>query len=1674
MAENDTPDVVASGATSTAVIERGSTRKFSAREIKSQVEDRIQSLQPSSLSIDNATPEQQQAHTQAEASKSNARREFVDHIKASFNDEKIQVAQDLKELAAGKPTSAESQDTLVSTVQMVTAASRDLIEDIDPSSKAVLVAMNEKVVGTMTKEAAVATHGLVDQLLSGPTTIDGLKNQFQQIKNTYQIEKYLTDLSDALVSVKNEIGLGDVEDDFIREHYFNPKMPKEGESVQKTRQELLLEQIDALKYDRPANYDSLSEEAREVYDKVGAEIAEQQLEIIQKAKTNFELMDGKNIQIVEAGPRADQAQKMELLEATRDVLTLVAHDHIPVDDGAKNVLFALYRLGPRLGADAAPHVYELVHAAIGGSLQGEAVIALYDNLAQSDVSQEVLKVVGRTFIEQRASLGLTALSTENAETIFSSQSKKATGRETLTLEQKAKKERDEFKLRMAQAVNADGSANIAMQKEMVRELHQDILEINDLAEYVKGMDAQNAFRFEKNDDIRAPLTALVEVMKTNPNLLEGICDVRIAAFAPAIEQMMKQANMYPHVAAHTYAYLNSFVQALTSADTVSTELLEQSARKFKQASYLMGDESYAMVEGLFGQMKDVVESGTFGRDVDATGVDRIFALKERGVYEAKVVRDQEFERDWEHYYRSYYGPDLDVKNIVQAIYSVDNFEEYYTNIETEIRELPEFAEPLDATAAAGEQEKHKMLMAQKLRQAVSEKIEADIISIYGGLFQDFDYKRPSEFFENQMSEGYMDSIANTKIRIDKVMGQLIASINRDELDTSSPARNALFFKRATEQELFEVRVEKGKGSDAVEEDVFDTDKKSIMQYRTMPTAGYKDNIDLAEFLNYARGGGQTMIDIRGFNHNVQAILLNPGGKSPWESLKGYAEKMRATDIDSIWMLPDAEKWKEANAIYIRMLRYEFAKLDYRHSSVMFSPDNEQRTKIQQATEAELKRVFPELADGKNQARLKLAVSMGVGLSQGVLLNEVELAAYADPAINVKDGSATFRSQYYNDGTMLGPLNDAHNKVRFQSDSTQALWHMLVELNTPEAKRLMRRFDHTLLFEGRTDFYESLEVGGGRLDDKGKTFIDRFCNYAGIGGWLTRASSWRMESATEGLMVREQGTGKTDPIKTWQSMENVGVEPLKWYLSNSAELKELIAHEHTSEQQEFFEGLYTKHIQPFRPHVVEKPVAKGAEPAVRAQTYHEYMKEIEVSFEQGIAERLSNGTISKEDAQKQQKAFNPREKFMWNTLAYMRFQRDPTTIINFERDRLSYDGTRAMEKIRRNLAQKAELQLSGKEDEGASKEVWGDLTDWEMKAGDTTVLDRSMHNLMVVSSVVRQETSDKMKDHLRLQSIDGKSMSLADFSTDDYRVDASSIDRVLRTNLRYEAQDEDGKKAIEREILQTIQLHKAVVNYNIDTGRTVEKGLVERYADKWKEGDLRFSQGAEELDMSFLAIKNNGERTLPRLMGEIHTLGEEKVMHSIHELPEVLAKAARTGSHDEIVQLIKVVKEGVTGVHSPPKGTQIAMDLAILTTSYFKKDFGAISPVLTFLRGDRRKPHSFAAEIAGTSDRVWEWDNIDSYNFAMALEAEDILPRHAENLADRSAKVIVDKNGRKRIEIKHDHGIKTSMDFRKAVGADPKGIARDLLIKFGPLAAAGAAALVIALMIKAAKKESKGR
>ena len=66
--------------------------------------------------------------------------------------------------------------------------------------------------------------------------------------------------------------------------------------------------------------------------------------------------------------------------------------------------------------------------------------------------------------------------------------------------------------------------------------------------------------------------------------------------------------------------------------------------------------------------------------------------------------------------------------------------------------------------------------------------------------------------------------------------------------------------------------------------------------------------------------------------------------------------------------------------------------------ILFAPDlfnNE--TKLEQRVKMALKTLPLEVGnDQKDEWRIKRAMSMGIGLAKGVLLTEVELAAYAEP------------------------------------------------------------------------------------------------------------------------------------------------------------------------------------------------------------------------------------------------------------------------------------------------------------------------------------------------------------------------------------------------------------------------------------------------------------------------------------------------------------------------------------------------------------------------------------------------------------------------------------------------------------------------------------------------------
>jgi len=1647
MSEDEARDP--SGAESgTETVELGAWQKRAA-ETRQKVEAHIEEL-----SIADTLPDA----TEEEVIEEQQDRDgYVEKVKQQFKDQKSIVDEERALLEVGVSATHHAEDVLVSTTALLTLASHDLISDVPEASTLVIKSIDSNLGQLITPTAAIHLHSLIDHLVSESPSIDTLRADFREIKGKYRNQEFIKQLSKSLIAEKEAYGLGGVDDAFLQKHYFNAEQLS-GEPTERSKMAVaeLEEVLEQANYELPDDYDILDDAAKQVHDTIWSEMNEKKSELISSVMTDYQLLGMEMDSAREGIVEMSESQEKSVLSATKKMLYIIEKGHVNAQSPqAEQILKDLSTvLSEGLDANTALQIQPIVrYFQTQDNLDVREMSMLYDLLRENRISNSTLQKISSSIIANKDNMGFGAMEDDQMKELFPATKKdaRAGAKERMSPQQKVAMEREEIHKELNGCINSDGSPNEQGRRELVDNVRSTFDDLDTYAEVMRDNGPQNGLPSIEQESVRTSLVQMIELLKEHNDYFADPPSQGVLELIPHLSDFVDRAAMMGDLDVLS-AYLHPMLQTMLSEGELTSDLLKSSLSHIKSSQLLSVAHIHTSVGEMLGKMGDTIEgsptvfSGEFHNEVE-----QALELDDRQEYENSVNREVNFERDWNNYFDSRFGPEG--KRIIRAIYSLENFEEYFA----------EEREKLEVELGVAGND-------PGLQLQLSETIERDIINIYSGLFQTFDYKRPKEFFENQMQEGFTDSIAIAKRQIDLALDQLMKNYNDGKGDRGEFA-SAKFFKRTTVSKLHEVEIEKS-----------DRENKSVMQYRTMPTAGYKDGVGLADFINYVKEGGSTMIDIRGYNHNVQAILLGgAGGKNPWEVMKGYAEKMEATDVDNIWLLPDSDMWKEANAIYIRLLRYEFAKLDYRHDATLFSPDNEQRTKVQQMAEEELKIAFPELASKEHENRLKLAISMGVGLSQGVLLNEIELAAHADPVISAEGGKATFQSYYFENG-LLPPLNNAHNTVRWQTDREQALWHTLVRIGEQDkdAKRSVKRFHHGMLFEQREKYYKSFKDGAkaresaendedGENSNGTKMFVDVMDNVAGLGGWASRATSWRMQSAYEGVLKREQGTDKVDVEASWNALENIGVQPLEIF-SGSDDFKDFLSPEsvktrlekkkaeteedglglsrreeeklddlqenldvHQSNRDVFLANQFKKYIEPY-----VNP--DGTVSSDRAQ--EQYVDTIKDDLREEYNELSDEEKKETREEDFIKKGINPR--LVSNALAYARWQRDPTTIINHERDRLSEDGTRIYEVIRRNL---------------------------NPEEGDEFKMDRAMHNIIAVTSAVRTRTSEDMKSHLRDQSLEeGQEMDLSTFDArGKYQVSKDTIEEVLRENKGYEEMNDTEKAELDEEVEQTKKLYEEMSKV------AQEKDFIEAYAQKMRNGDLRFSQGAEEMDFSFLALKNNGQRTIARGVGEIHSLGVEKIQETLHQLPEVLAAVAiKEHSYEPLVELIKGVKEGLQSVHGEAKATKLASDLAVLTTFYFKKDLNAINPLQPFLTGKRREPHSLAAEFAGASSRVWEWDNLDIYSFSKALEAADVLPRRAHSIASRDTKVKrggIFKSSRQ-IEYHEDDGIVTSEDFRKMVGATWGGVGRDMLIKYGPAAVGGIAIFTAIMAWKAINEEAK--
>lgn len=869
------------------------------------------------------------------------------------------------------------------------------------------------------------------------------------------------------------------------------------------------------------------------------------------------------------------------------------------------------------------------------------------------------------------------------------------------------------------------------------------------------------------------------------------------------------------------------------------------------------------------------------------------------------------------------SPSSEDMKVFKAMYEVKYLAELYRDVRTEVAALGYTGADLDREA--------------------SHALEEKIVLLFSKLFTRVDEEQARLFFDEITKEGLFSSIDVVFTKLKAQFSTLIHTIEATPENELPEEFRHLFFQRYAYTKT-EDRVMTYRDKDGVER------TRNVPRYRITPLPGEKE-VELPHFL---AGIGTEIVhevETRRYLHNVRALFLRgPGEKGFWPQLAHYAEQeMQTTDMDGIPFLPDSDVVWSAFRLYSKYVEEALVNNNWFHNADMFLPDRQSNyTKIEQNVFTDLINEYPDMRR-KDEWRLRRAMTMAVGMSRGVWLTEPETASSADPVLNQeKGGSATYYSYYTNDNVALNALNPMHHFWRWQSEQATKGPLVFMPLNALDPMT-SRAWDHKVLFQRMTQYRESYLRGAGvltRSDPNERLFIELLPNIANVGSPISRGG-WREEPAYEGWL-------QSSYLDSWKALENIGYEVLLHYVDNKiyTDRDFLIPSDNDqaaiARREDFFRYLFRKYISTV-------PIQSDAEADAGLAREKERLRPI---VERTINDQIKKGRVRKEDREEYLK-LELQRRLLYEALYGVLRERIPTKLIRFERDRMAEGGKRVWERVREEI-------------------------DW---ASDRNIYDRTLTHLMRVETILRKETTEIMREHLKGKHPEDYDLQNAPVT--DYKVTEASVRRILGS---LGVGEDEIRKAI-----QVLGVMKRValdddgfmdsfvekINTKDPGGIVTDKGVArERY--------FPFAIGMEELEPAFLTFRGAGGTMLKRAIGDTG-MAETVVFEGIKKYINLLGETATNGkkSYEELVGEIFKIKEAVEGSISKEWGQKLAYNLATMTIAYFRRD-AAANNLLTgaFRIGER---NSLAAEFAKYGGAVWEWDVPEIDSFITALETKNILP-----------------------------------------------------------------------------------
>jgi len=1002
----------------------------------------------------------------------------------------------------------------------------------------------------------------------------------------------------------------------------------------------------------------------------------------------------------------------------------------------------------------------------------------------------------------------------------------------------------------------------------------------------------------------------------------------------------------------------------------------------------------------------------------------------------KIEADKQFDLFWERYGMDNYF-NKNQKVYLKALQSPEDFAKLIEH-ETNDYKL-----------------KHKLDVSSNLKeqdyQKISDEIREQLVLVFSIVFRKVSEGAAKEFFQEIMQMGYMESPTVMMTLVLNKLDSLITKSNEEYINGAN-LRSILefqFFRKTFVNKVVDREEEVGKN------------KK--INHIIEPVALTKfEQCSFTDYLRSIRKEMEHEAEWTEYTHNVGSLMMHSAGeKGFWSQFAHYADKMGATDIDGIMDLPDNQVILAAYELYTKFIQGEFAKYNFVHQPNMFSADAHSNFSIlQQKVKDNLKLMFPHLTD-KEEYRIFRAMTMGLGLARGVFLTEQELAAWADPNLKLESGKPTYKSYYTNDNAALNPLNPLHHFLRWQSDGV-IRGPLLFSIVSGIEPKFINNWDHKKLWEQMKKAEEAWNKGEVVLENKDtKTFMDILTNIARVGSMVTRAG-WSLlpeieayfvhkKTESQGNIQREKSA--LDNLNTFKSIEYIGFDAVfafvkdyiqtdGFILANNALLKCLSqakgkdlterlnnvldmslkgdlltesAKKTLEERDQLLSYIYQQYFLEAEAQEAFKKLTPEKQREQVYTTIKGLMKSSEEEIEKLIKQKKLQEAVIVVEVDNQEVMYSKKEaailtemfkKFIARGMVGILEKRIPSKFLVLDRSRNSKDGIRVWEKIARQL----------QKEEGLNHLPLNQI------------MDQRLQDLMLVETILRKETTEKMKAFQREYFNNNKcdfsnftcdyvineqvikhklSLLLAEKDVQLYNAlkqnDNLSLEDALRSIYQSEGKNQEEIDQIiakdERvlRIRRSGALYKAIKEHIHKDNDQFLLAVAEKIRPTNALGQLNdlyfpFSIAPEELENSLLAWRASGEKVLKRRLGDIASV-ETEVFANLTKFISLLPQVATDGKHDfkPLVEVIKKIQTFLQGAHGKEYSYKVAYHLSLMAISYFRKD--AVADNLLTKIFSIGRANSLAAEYAGFGVPVWEFGIKEVDGFINALVLAEALPRH---------------------------------------------------------------------------------